>query len=53
LVWRVSRPRFLSDFELEKVKEKSAGKFAISGKYKPETSSSEFESASEPTVVNG
>lgn len=34
LVWRESRPRFLSDFELEKVKEKSAGKFSINGKYK-------------------
>ena len=34
--WRESRPRFLSDFELEKVKEKSAGRFAISGKYKAE-----------------
>lgn len=35
-VWRESRPRFLSDFELEKVKEKSAGKFSISGKYRSE-----------------
>lgn len=31
-VWTESRPRFLSDVELEKVKEKSAGKFVISGK---------------------
>lgn len=38
LVWRESRPRFLSDFELEKVKEKAAGKFSISGKYKSEPS---------------
>ena len=52
LVWRGSRPRFLSDFELEKVKEKSAGKFAISGKYESETAPSEDDAPSEP-VVNG
>jgi len=34
LNWRESRPRFLSDFELEKVKEGSAGRFSIKGKYK-------------------
>ncbi len=34
LFWTESRPRFLSDFELEKVKEKSGGKFSISGIYK-------------------
>ena len=38
LIWRSSRPRFLSDFELEKVKERSAGKFSISGKYKSDPS---------------
>lgn len=31
-VWTRSRPRFLSDVELEKVKEKAAGKFVINGK---------------------
>jgi VWFA-related protein len=31
-VWTESRPRFLSHVELEKVEEKSAGKFAINGK---------------------
>ncbi len=31
-VWTESRPRFLSDVELEKVKEKSAGKFVINGR---------------------
>ncbi|MGI8639648.1 MAG: VWA domain-containing protein [Pyrinomonadaceae bacterium] len=31
-VWTESRPRFLSDVELEKVKEKAAGKFVIKGK---------------------
>lgn len=34
LFWTESRPRFLSDFELEKVKEKSGGKFSISGVYR-------------------
>ncbi len=32
LHWTASRPRFLSDFELEKVKEKAAGKFEIVGR---------------------
>jgi VWFA-related protein len=31
-LWTASRPRFVSDVELEKVKEKSAGKFVIKGK---------------------
>lgn len=31
-VWSASRPRFLSDVELPKVKERAAGMFAISGK---------------------
>ncbi len=30
--WTESRPRFLSDVELEKVKEKAAGKFVLNGK---------------------
>ena len=33
LVWTESRPRFLSDLELEQVKEGSAGKFSIKGKH--------------------
>ena len=32
LIWTRSRPRFLSDVELEEVKEKAAGKFVINGK---------------------
>ncbi len=31
-VWTESRPRFLSDVELEKVKEKAAGKFVLNGR---------------------
>jgi len=34
LLWTASKPRFLSDFELEKVKERSGGKFSISGTYR-------------------
>jgi VWFA-related protein len=37
LLWRESRPRFLADFELEKVKEGSAGKFSIKGKYRSDS----------------
>lgn len=33
MIWTESRPRFLSDFELESVKEKAAGKFSIKGKH--------------------
>ncbi len=33
LYWTASRPRFLSDFELAKVKEKAGGKFEITGRY--------------------
>ena len=32
--WTASRPRFLSDIELVKVKEKSGGKFVLKGKYR-------------------
>ena len=33
LLWTESKPRYLSDFELEKVKEKSAGRFSIKGRF--------------------
>jgi VWFA-related protein len=44
-LWTASRPRFLSDVELGKTKEKSAGKFAISGKVTKETPKSKFSNA--------
>ena len=36
-LWTASRPRFISEVELEKIKEKSAGKFVVSGKVTKET----------------
>lgn len=33
LQWTQSRPRYVADFDLEKIKEKSAGRFVISGRY--------------------
>lgn len=36
MLWTESRPRFLSDLQLEKVKEKSAGRFSIKGKFRRE-----------------
>jgi len=36
-VWTASRPRFISDVELSEVKEKAAGKFAMSGKVNKDT----------------
>src|SRR5215203_4597296 len=41
-VWTASRPRFLSDVELAKVREKSAGKFVLSGTANKETPKSKF-----------
>ena len=35
--WTASRPRFLSDIELEPVKEKSGGKFQLKGEYRAES----------------
>jgi VWFA-related protein len=51
LNWRESRPRVLSDFELEKVKEGAAGRFSIKGKYKSEAE--ETGGKSEPAVATG
>ncbi len=36
LNWTASRPRYLSDIELRKVKEKSGGRFQLKGKFKNE-----------------
>lgn len=36
LRWTASRPRFVSDFELSKIKERSAGRFEIAGTYQSE-----------------
>ncbi|HEY0460041.1 MAG TPA: VWA domain-containing protein [Pyrinomonadaceae bacterium] len=44
-VWTASRPRFLSDVELAKVREKSAGKFVLSGRANKETPKSKFSAA--------
>ena len=44
-VWTASRPRFLSETELAKVKEKTAGKFVISGIVTKETPKSKFSNA--------
>ncbi|HEV7701136.1 MAG TPA: hypothetical protein VGO43_12970, partial [Pyrinomonadaceae bacterium] len=34
--WTESRPRYLADFDIEKVKEKSGGRFEIKGRYSDE-----------------
>jgi VWFA-related protein len=33
LMWTEARPRYLADFELEKIKEGTAGRYSIKGKY--------------------
>ena len=48
LQWTASRPRYLSDFELEKVKERAAGRFQISGKYSDEATDSGRTSITRP-----
>ncbi len=47
-LWTASRPRFLSDVELDEVKEKAAGKFVLSGKVNKETPKSKFRIAKAP-----
>ena len=42
--WTASRPRFLSDIELEKVKEKSGGKFQLKGEYVSDAEKGDTES---------
>jgi VWFA-related protein len=49
-VWTRSRPRFLSDVELEKVKEKAAGKFVVSGKIIQEKAA-ETKAEDEPETI--
>ncbi len=52
-VWTRSRPRFLSDAELEEVKEKAAGKFVINGKIIKETTEESKETETDqPTAEN-
>ncbi|MCU0238756.1 MAG: VWA domain-containing protein [Pyrinomonadaceae bacterium] len=41
LWWTASRPRFMADFPLEKVKEKNAGKFVIQGNFQKEETQTE------------
>ncbi|MGD9563280.1 MAG: VWA domain-containing protein [Pyrinomonadaceae bacterium] len=41
LLWTASRPRYLSDFKLVKIKEKSAGRFQISGTYREDEEADE------------
>lgn len=50
-LWTASRPRFLSDVELDEVKEKAAGKFVISGKVNKETPKSTFSITKAPDEV--
>jgi VWFA-related protein len=47
-VWTQSRPRFLSDIELAKVEEKSAGKFVLKGKIVGEEKRRKEENSNQP-----
>ncbi len=50
-VWTRSRPRFLSDVELEEVKEKAAGKFVVSGKIIKESAEEKTTETEAETVL--
>ncbi len=39
LLWTASRPRFVADFELERVREGSGGRFTVKGKHSDKTAS--------------
>lgn len=49
LRWTSSRPRFLSEFDLEKVKERTAGKFEIKGTHHTDESTGHGTSPNEKT----
>lgn len=49
MLWTASRPRFVSDITLEKVRERSAGRFEIKGNYRDAAATS---SANEADVKN-
>jgi VWFA-related protein len=53
LLWTASRPRFLSDFKLEDVKEKNAGKFEIKGKFQGKSDEGKEISEGEETKDKG
>lgn len=52
LNWTESRPRFLSDLEIEKVKEKSGGKFGVKGRY-PKNGEKKGSDEAEPPASSG
>lgn len=47
MLWTESRPRYLSDLELEKVKEGSGGKFSMKGRYRSESTTTTSEAPGE------
>ncbi|MBX3243584.1 MAG: VWA domain-containing protein [Acidobacteria bacterium] len=47
LKWTASRPRFVADFELAKVRERSGGRFEIKGRYRAENNPENNNSSSE------
>jgi len=51
-VWTTSRPRYLSDIELEKVKEKAGGKFVLNGNISEEGKSKKEKVKSEDEAEN-
>jgi VWFA-related protein len=55
MLWTASHPRYLSDFQLKKLKEKSAGRFQLKGKYSSEETKpkSKNESDTEDTSSSG
>lgn len=52
LLWTASRPRFLSDFKLEEVKEKNAGRFEVKGNWQAEIATNETDRQSDDAAKN-
>ncbi|HEV7700694.1 MAG TPA: VWA domain-containing protein [Pyrinomonadaceae bacterium] len=51
--WTESRPRYLADFDIEKVKEKSGGRFEIKGRYSDEGGKRKAETGAVASVPRG
>ena len=52
-LWTESRPRYLADFDIEKVKERSGGKFEIKGTYFDQGKPRKSENRSTASVLQG
>ncbi|MEO6052167.1 MAG: hypothetical protein ABIP78_12675, partial [Pyrinomonadaceae bacterium] len=50
-LWTESRPRYLADFDIAKVKEKNAGRFEVKGRRRGEVKSEKIQVINEETIL--